>query len=122
MDELRFYYKKQLNDDDTWLGFEDVRGREVTLFVCNEFGLPYSPQAVTRFWRRFMRRHKNSIKRIRFQDLRHSSASLSLSDGINMKVLQKRLGHKRANTTLNVYAHVTKQDDQKASDVFNDLI
>lgn len=124
MDELRFYYRKQLNaiDDDTWIGFEDVRGREVMLFVCDKNGLPYKPEAVTRFWGRFMKRHKNAIKRIRFQDLRHSSASLILSDGINMKVLQKRLGHKDIKTSLNIYSHVTNKDDQKASDVFNDLV
>lgn len=124
IEELRSYYKKQLagRDDNTWLGFEDVRGREVELFVSDKNGLPYKPEAVTRFWIRFMKRHQDEIKRIRFQDLRHSSASLILSDGINMKVLQKRLGHKDIKTSLNIYSHVTNKDDQKASDVFNDLV
>jgi len=126
MDELRIYYKKQLlqrtNNEREWEGFVDVRGREVMLFVCDATGHPYNPQAVTRFWGRFMRRNMDMIKRIRFQDLRHSSASLILSDGINMKVLQKRLGHKDIKTSLNIYSHVTNKDDQKASDVFNDLV
>lgn len=126
MDELRIYYKKQLyartNNEREWEGFVDVRGREVMLFVCDAAGHPYNPQAVTRFWGRFMRRNMDVIKRIRFQDLRHSSASLILSDGINMKVLQKRLGHKDIKTSLNIYSHVTNKDDQKASDVFNDLV
>lgn len=126
MDELRIYYKKQLlqrtNNEREWEGFVDVRSREVMLFVCDATGHPYNPQAVTRFWGRFMRRNQDLIKRIRFQDLRHSSASLILSDGINMKVLQKRLGHKDIKTSLNIYSHVTNKDDQKASDVFNDLV
>lgn len=126
MDELRAYYKKQLydrtNNARRWVGFEDVRERPVMLFVCDAAGQPYKPEAVTRFWNRFMKRNADQIKRIRFQDLRHSSASLILSEGVNMKVLQKRLGHKRVTTTLNVYAHVTDKDDKKASAVFDDLV
>lgn len=126
MNDLRSYYNQQLlnkiNNERDWIGFEDVRGREVMLFVCDKQGLPFKPEAFTRFWGRFMKRHKDEIKRIRLQDLRHSSASLILSDGINMKVLQKRLGHKDIKTSLNIYSHVTNKDDQKASDVFNDLV
>lgn len=126
MEQLRIYYKKQLlertNHLTKWIGMEDTRERPVHLFVCDELGQPYKPEAVTRFWGRFMKRHASQIKRIRFHDLRHSSASLILSEGINNKVLQMRLGHKRITTTLNTYAHVTERDDRKASDVFNDLV
>ena len=66
-----------------------------------------------------MDRNQDKIKRIRFHDLRHSSASLILSEGVNMKIVQKRLGHKDIRTTLNMYSHITTADEQKASDVFN---
>jgi integrase len=36
-----------------------------------------------------------------------------------MKVVQKRLGHKDIQTTLNLYSHVTEEDDKKASNVFD---
>ncbi|PUB17944.1 site-specific integrase [Paenisporosarcina sp. OV554] len=86
------------------------------LFVSDEYGNPFQPNAYTRFWGRFMKR--TDIKKIRLHDLRHSSASTMLSEGVNMKVIQKRLGHKNIKTTLNTYSHVSTEEDQKAADVF----
>ncbi len=124
MKELHRYYIRQLNErmevGNLWKGFKDITGEEVMLFVSDDFGVPYQPNAVTRFWGRFMER--SGLKRIRFQDLRHSSASLILSEGVNMKVLQNRLGHRNIKTTLNIYSHITEKDDEKASDVFRDLL
>lgn len=124
MKELHEYYIKQLNKrmemGNLWKGFKDEHGNEVMLFVADEYGLPYQPNAVTRFWGRFLKR--TNLKKIRFHDLRHSSASLILSKGINPKVIQKRLGHKDIKTTLNIYSHVTEKDDEIASSVFNELL
>jgi len=100
-----------------WKGFKDIEGKEVMLFGASEYGIPYTPNSITLFWNRFIKR--TGLKKIRFQDLRHSSASLILSEGINMKVVQKRLGHKDIKTTMNVYSHVTEKDDEKASNVFD---
>ena len=44
------------------------------------------------------------VKRIRFHDLRHTSATLALSNGDNVKVVSERLGHSSAKMTLDVYA------------------
>ena len=124
MKELHTYYIRQLSArvemGNLWEGFKDIDGDEVMLVVSNPYGVPFLPDAVTKFWGRFMNRTK--IKKIRFHDLRHSSASLILSEGVNMKILQNRLGHKDIRTTLNVYSHITEKDDEKASDVFEDLL
>lgn len=124
MKDLHGYYIRQLSVriemGNLWKGFKDIHDEDVMLFVSDENGTPYQPNAVTRFWGRFMERSK--LKRIRFQDLRHSSASFILSEGVNIKVLQERLGHKSIKTTMNVYSHVTEKDDEKASAVFDDLL
>lgn len=124
MKDLHGYYIRQLSVrmemGNLWKGFKDIHDEDVMLFVSDENGTPYQPNAVTRFWGRFMERSK--LKRIRFQDLRHSSASFILSEGVNIKVLQERLGHKNIKTTMNVYSHVTEKDDEKASAVFDDLL
>lgn len=116
--ELKSLHKQQLKRkmklSNLWEGFNE----EILLFA-NEFGIPYQPHSVSTMWRRFVQREK--LKKISFHDLRHSSASLLISEGINMKVVQMRLGHKDISTTLNIYSHVTKNDDKKASDIFNDL-
>ena len=120
MKQLHAYYIKQLNMKmelrNLWKGFKDFNGKEVMLFVADEYGYPFQPNAYTRFWGRFMER--TNIKTIRLHDLRHSSASTMLSEGVNMKVIQKRLGHKNIKTTLNTYSHVSTEEDQKAADVF----
>ena len=125
MQELQDHYantmllKKEMGN--LWEGFKDIYGKEVHLLFTNEYGVPNTPNSLTRSWVDFMKQNKDKIKRIRFQDLRHSSASLLLSEGINMKILQKRLGHSDIKTTLSVYSHITEKDDEKASDVFNDF-
>ena len=43
---------------------------------------------------------------ITFHDLRHTAASLMISSGVDIKTIQKRLGHAKASTTLDVYAHL----------------
>ena len=43
---------------------------------------------------------------IRFHDLRHTSASLLLSQGVHPKVVQERLGHSQISVTLDTYSHV----------------
>jgi len=43
-------------------------------------------------------------------DLRHTAASLAVSAGANIKVLQKMLGHKSAAMTLDVYADLFDED------------
>ena len=47
---------------------------------------------------------KAKIEKLRFHDLRHSSATLGLAAGENIKVVQERLGHSSAKMTLDVYA------------------
>jgi len=44
--------------------------------------------------------------RIRFHDLRHTSASLLLAAGVHPKVVQERLGHSQIAITMDTYSHV----------------
>ena len=45
------------------------------------------------------------LPHMRFHDLRHSAATLLLSMGVNVKVVQELLGHSNVSMTLNVYSH-----------------
>lgn len=53
------------------------------------------------------------FKKIRVHDLRHTCASLLFASGADIKYVQKRLGHARIETTLNIYTHTTKENDSK---------
>ena len=54
------------------------------------------------------------IPDMRFHDLRHSYAVISLRSGDDIKTVQENLGHATASFTLDVYGHVT-EDMRKAS-------
>lgn len=43
-------------------------------------------------------------------DLRHTAASLAISSGANIKVIQRMLGHASADMTLDVYGHLYESD------------
>jgi hypothetical protein len=47
----------------------------------------------------------------RFHDLRHYYASLLISSGADVKVVQARLRHASAKTTLDTYAHLWPDSD-----------
>ncbi len=46
------------------------------------------------------------LPRVRFHDLRHTHATLLLTQGVNPKVVQERLGHSQISMTLDTYSHV----------------
>jgi integrase len=52
--------------------------------------------------------HEAGLPALRFHDLRHSSATIPISMGVNSKVVLKLLGHSTISITLGVYGHVTE--------------
>lgn len=59
-------------------------------------------------------RHAQAIDpefpRVTIHDLRHTSASLAISSGANVKAVQRMLGHKSAAMTLDTYADLFEDD------------
>lgn len=68
--------------------------------------------------------HKKAAKlpRIRFHDLRHSSASLLLSQHIPARVVMERLGHSTITLTMNTYSHVIAELNQEAADAMDRVL
>ena len=55
---------------------------------------------------------------VRLHDLRHTCASLAISAGANVKVVQRLLGHKTATLTLDRYGHLFPDDLDAVADAF----
>jgi integrase len=53
---------------------------------------------------------------LRIHDLRHTAASLLVSAGANVKVVQRHLGHSTATQTLDRYAHLFTEDLEAVAD------
>ncbi|HHU62162.1 MAG TPA: site-specific integrase [Natronincola sp.] len=62
------------------------------------------------------------VKKIRFHDLRHTCATLLLSQEVNPKIVQERLGHSDISMTLNRYSHVTPTMQDKAAQLLGDVM
>ncbi|MCR4863916.1 MAG: tyrosine-type recombinase/integrase [Bacteroidales bacterium] len=50
---------------------------------------------------------KNNLPHIRFHDLRHTTASILIENGADLKRVSEWLGHSDVGTTANIYAHLT---------------
>ncbi|MFJ1511844.1 site-specific integrase [Cellulosimicrobium funkei] len=55
-------------------------------------------------------------------DLRHTHASLLLAAGVDIKIIQERLGHSSAAITLSTYAHLMPDAHQGAANRLQDLL
>lgn len=69
-----------------------------------------------------MNKNKDTLRKIRFHDLRHSCASLLLAKGIPMKEIQDWLGHSTYSTTANIYSHLEKDTKNKSANVLSNTL
>ena len=58
---------------------------------------------------------------IRLHDLRHTSATLLISENVNIATVSKRLGHSKVSTTVDIYTHALAEKDRAASDKLEEL-
>lgn len=65
---------------------------------------------------------KNGLKAISIHGLRHTHCSLLLAAGVSVNDVKDRLGHANIQTTLNIYAHVTKQQRKDTADLFSQFM
>ena len=96
-------YKKQYNKGSFVFGGE----------------LPLADKTVTRRFDFFA--EKAGVKKIRIHDLRHSCASLLISEGISVVAVSKRLGHKDVKQTLNTYAHLMPNESERMTKIFEKI-
>jgi integrase len=63
-----------------------------------------------------------TFPRITAHDLRHTAASLAVSAGANVKVIQRMLGHASAAMTLDVYADLFDDDFTAVADRLSESV
>lgn len=64
---------------------------------------------------------KNGFRYIRLHDLRHTSATILINQGVHAKIISERLRHGSIATTLNIYGHALRTADQAPADKFDSL-
>jgi integrase len=67
-------------------------------------GTPLDARNVTREFQSMLA--AAGVPRVRFHDLRHTAATLLLSQGVDPRTIMETLGHSQISLTLNTYSHV----------------
>lgn len=65
---------------------------------------------------------KHNLPKVTFHELRHSFASILVSQGADLKRVQELMGHADFATTANLYAHLTVRDKLDALDTLCEAI
>ena len=88
-------------------------------YICvNEIGKIIKPDYISETFPKVL--EENGLRRIRFHDLRHSCASLLVSNGVPMKQVQEWLGHSDFSTTANIYSHLEYSAKQKSAEAMTE--
>ena len=65
---------------------------------------------------------ESGVKKIRLHDLRHSHASVLISQlGAQPKLVAERLGHEKVRTTLEIYSHLFPNQNMELADMLDNL-
>ncbi|SDL87003.1 site-specific integrase [Halarsenatibacter silvermanii] len=104
-DETAKILKKYKKKNAAFAGGEDP------IFITPD-GLALRPDYLTQKFKSICR--DLNMGEYKLHDLRHTHATWLLEAGINPKVVQERLGHARVETTLNIYSHVSINEQKKA--------
>jgi len=112
--------------------WEGHRGKEFDknfVFIQLGSGLPMDVNTPTHKFKEILEMYNATCEKeedklpiIRLHDLRHTSATLLLSNGLDIETVSHRLGHKHCSVTLDVYGHWMEETDQKASDTLEKLL
>ncbi|MGG0844081.1 tyrosine-type recombinase/integrase [Peribacillus simplex] len=71
---------------------------------------------------RLLKKLTHINKEITLHSFRHTHTSLLIEAGVGLKEIQQRLGHTDIQTTMNIYAHMTDNMEEKASHQFSKLM
>jgi integrase len=93
---------------------------ELDLVFCTGDGKALNPNNLYRILDKVMARA--GVPRIRLHDLRHSHTTLLLAAGMPIKAVSERLGHAKASTTLDTYAHVLPDMQDAAAETISRLL
>lgn len=109
--KLKYYYIKH---------FENAKGfieiiKKFKTFDNEKFIFGYnkslSESNITRYKNHYCK--VAGVKQIRIHDFRHSHITMCMDSGVSIKATCDRVGHKNPSTTLDIYTHFQKKDENR---------
>ncbi|MBF6298030.1 site-specific integrase [Nocardia amamiensis] len=90
--------------------------------LCDQLGKPVSPWTLGRHIREAKTGVAGLPEGFSFHDLRHYYASLLISKGADVKVVQARMRHGSPMTTLGIYTHLWPDADESTRTAVGDVL
>lgn len=95
-------------------------GKTAFVFSDDPAGkLPWRPDSTSRRFRKL--RDRAGLTGVRFHDIRHYVGTYLINAGVDPRTVADLLGHTKAATTLNMYAHKVRESDRAAVEILAKL-
>ena len=90
------------------------------VFTQKNSPTPMHPQTPTRYFKKLEKRY--GIRDFHPHKLRHTSASLAITNGADVVSVSERLGHSDSSVTLKMYAHASEESIRRAGQTVRDAL
>ena len=94
-------------------------GNSIRVFTTYN-GYDIHPDTPSHIFRNIIKKY--NLKKITFHGLRHTNASLLISQQIDVAIVAARLGHAQISTTLNFYVHPLLSHNKIAGSALQNLL
>ncbi len=111
----------KLSIGDQWKGdnYVFIQWNGTQMHLASPYG---TFKDITKKYNSTIKDDANKIPDIPMHGLRHTSATLLISENVDVRTVSARLGHAQTSTTMNIYAHSLKKSDEKASDALSNIL
>lgn len=101
---------------------EQMRQGRVSAYVFTKKGStdPIHPQSPTKYLKKM--EAKYGIHHLHPHKLRHSFASIAITNGADVASVSEKLGHSDPAVTLRMYTHASQESIKRASNIFRDAL
>lgn len=90
------------------------------VFTHDDYPDPMHPQSPTRYLKKFS--EKYNVPDLHPHKLRHSFASIAITNGADIASVSEKLGHSDKSVTLRMYTHADQESIKRTSDIFRKAI
>jgi len=119
-DETVQILRKHLAQQNLDKALAGKRWKNNNLIFPSRVGTPQSPSNLLKEFKALLK--QADLKKIRFHDLRHTSASLMLNHGVPVLIVSKILGHSKPSTTLDIYGHMIPIMQEGVASLMDELV
>lgn len=130
---LKDYRRQQMAEAFTlgsaWEGKRTAQEYDQNYIFTQWNGLQMHPSTPYQMFRKIIKRYNaalpaeaDPLPMITLHGLRHTSATLLISQNVDIRTVSGRLGHAQTSTTMNIYAHSLRKSDETASQKLENLL